>query len=347
MNIKKSCLTSLFLLFFSILSIAQNTATPRNGEGLDAFLLRNKRPPKEYKQEFIQLNKNKFGKNNTLLLGVTYKLPPLKEGSNNNLGLKTASGTNTSTSKSVNSKHREPLFGKKYEEYTIKSHVLSGACFFLVSGHGGPDPGASAKVDGRELHEDEYAYDIMLRLARNLMEHGATVHIIIQDKNDGIRDEKYLRNNQKETCMGEVIPLKQKARLKQRCDKINQLSNRSRAKYKRAVFIHLDSQSKKKQLDVYFFHQEDNKESKKFAKNVRDTFEAQYKKWQPNRGFTGTIGSKGLYVLNNTLVTSIFAELANMQNINDQRRYVDDDNRQALANWLMRGFIKDYEESKK
>ncbi|GHU63543.1 hypothetical protein FACS1894123_06510 [Bacteroidia bacterium] len=55
----------------------------------------------------------------------------------------------------------------------------------MVSGYGGPDCGVIANVDGHKLHEDEYAYDIMLRLARSLMGHGATVHVIIQDKKDG------------------------------------------------------------------------------------------------------------------------------------------------------------------
>ena len=31
------------------------------------------------------------------------------------------------------------------------------------SGHGGPDPGAIGIYQGRQLHEDEYAYDIILR----------------------------------------------------------------------------------------------------------------------------------------------------------------------------------------
>jgi len=31
-----------------------------------------------------------------------------------------------------------------------------------------------------------------------------------------------------------------------------------------------------------------------------------------------------------------------MQNEFDQRRYILDDNRQALANWMALGFIRDY-----
>lgn len=73
---------------------------------------------------------------------------------------------------------KESLFGKKLATYQITSNELSGACFYLVSGHGGPDPGAIGIYQGRQLHEDEYAYDIILRLARELLTRGAKVHII-------------------------------------------------------------------------------------------------------------------------------------------------------------------------
>ena len=48
---------------------------------------------------------------------------------------------------------KEPLFGKELATYTISSNELDGACFYLVSGHGGPDPGAIGKYQGKELHE--------------------------------------------------------------------------------------------------------------------------------------------------------------------------------------------------
>ncbi|MBK8153354.1 MAG: hypothetical protein IPK61_10060 [Saprospiraceae bacterium] len=70
------------------------------------------------------------------------------------------------------------------------------------------------------LCEDEYAYDVSLRLAKKLMEEGATVHIIVQDKNDGIRDEKYLDCDEDEICAtGCQIPISQKKRLRQACQK--------------------------------------------------------------------------------------------------------------------------------
>lgn len=124
---------------------------------------------------------------------------------------------------------KEALFGKEYATYQITSNELSGACFYLVSGHGGPDPGAIGIYQGRQLHEDEYAYDIILRLARELLSRGAKVHIIIQDKKDGIRDGHVLANSKRETCMGDPIPLNQVARLKQRCDWVNNCIGRIKA----------------------------------------------------------------------------------------------------------------------
>lgn len=147
---------------------------------------------------------------------------------------------------------KEALFGKEYATYQITSNELSGACFYLVSGHGGPDPGAIGIYQGRQLHEDEYAYDIILRLARELLSRGAKVHIIIQDKKDGIRDGHVLANSKRETCMGDPIPLNQVARLKQRCDWVNKLYRKDKSSYKRAVFIHVDSRSKGQQTDVFF-----------------------------------------------------------------------------------------------
>jgi len=335
---KKIVFFFLFLCSFSA-CFSQDKATPKPGEGLYSFLRRNDRSVNDT-DEFIRLNKNKLGKNNTLKAGVTYTLPPKTSS-------KKPSSGNISSNNNTKGKKREPLFGPKYASYNVESNRLKGAVFFLSSGHGGPDPGAIGKSGGKELHEDEYAYDITLRLARCLMMEGATVHMIIQDPKDGIRDDKYLQNSKRETCMGKPIPLNQVKRLKQRVDKINELSVKSKAKYQRAVFIHLDSRSKRKQLDVFFFHAEKSKDGKKLGNTMKETFRDHYKKHQPNRGFTGTVSARNLYVLKNSRPVGIFAELGNIQNEFDQRRFLLDSNRQALANWMCRAFIKDYENHKK
>ena len=186
---------------------------------------------------------------------------------------------------------REPLFGKEYAAYTVTSSSLKGATFYLVSGHGGPDPGCIGKYRGRELHEDEYAYDIVLRLGRELLKRGAKVHFIIQDAKDGIRNAAVLNNSKRETCMGKAIPLNQVARLQQRCDAINRLYRKDKSKYKRAVFIHVDSRARGKQTDTYFYYALGSRYGKRLAQKIRQTFKAKYDRHQPNRGFDGTVGA--------------------------------------------------------
>lgn len=237
---------------------------------------------------------------------------------------------------------KEPLFGKELASYTVTSNELSGACFYLVGGHGGPDPGAIGIYQGRQLHEDEYAYDIVLRLARELMMRGAKVHMIIQDKKDGIRSGNILANSKRETCMGRAIPLNQVERLKQRSRKINELYRKDKSKYKRAIFVHVDSRSAGTQTDVYFYHAPGSSKGEQLAKNLQKTFTQKYAKHQPGRGFSGTVSERGLYVLRNTTPVGVFLELGNIRNKQDQKRLVIPNNRQALARWIADGIVADY-----
>lgn len=240
----------------------------------------------------------------------------------------------------------EPLFGKSMASYQVTSHTLSGAVFYLVSGHGGPDPGCIGKYQGHELHEDEYAYDIILRLGRELLKRGATVHFIIQDAKDGIRNSAVLSNSKRETCMGKPIPLNQVARLQQRCDAINRLYRRDKSTYKRAVFIHVDSRSRGTQTDVFFYHSPGSKYGERLARQLQKTFRAKYDRHQPNRGFEGTVSERNLYVLRNSVPYSVFLELGNIRNAQDQKRLVIADNRQALANWITEAIVKDHRKSR-
>lgn len=203
----------LFLLFISSFlfltpfhaSAQEERAAPRSGEGISAFLQRNKRPGKAYYLEFLELNKKQLRGKQELRLGVKYLLPPLKSKTETAANSSTSSVSAAGSGKTIH----EPLFGKELAKVRVTGNRLKGACFYVVSGHGGPDPGAIGKIGNVELHEDEYAYDVALRLARNLMEEGAKVYIIIQDAKDGIRDDRYLNNSKRETCMGDAIPLNQ------------------------------------------------------------------------------------------------------------------------------------------
>lgn len=323
--------TIIALSLCPIFAQAQKTAKPVAGDGITTFLQRYRLNTPANIKEFKRINKGKFTADGGLILGRSYKLPGRK-------------GKNEESDREENSTSTEPLFGKSYERVKRISRELKGACFYLVSGHGGPDPGAIGKVGEHELHEDEYAYDIILRLARNLKQRGAKVYIIIQDEKDGIRNDYYLDNSERETCMGEKIPLNQIARLQQRCDKINALYRKDKSKYKRAVFIHVDSRGRSDQVDVFFYHAPGSKNGKRLAQNIRDTFEKKYNKHQPNRGFDGTVSGRELYVLRRATPASVFLELGNIQNKKDQQRLIIPSNRQALADWICKGIIKDYQD---
>ena len=237
---------------------------------------------------------------------------------------------------------KEPLFGKALATYPITSRELAGATFYLVGGHGGPDPGAIGTSQGHKLHEDEYAYDIVLRLGRELLMRGAKVHFIIQDKKDGIRSEAILNNSKRETCMGKEIPLDQVARLRQRAQQIDQLAKKDKSAYKRAIFVHVDSRSQGKQTDVYFYHAPGSKQGKRLADRMRNTLASKYKKHQPGRGFNGTVSERNLYVLRNTQPVGVYLELGNIRNPRDQQRLVIENNRQALAKWIAEAIVADY-----
>ncbi|HPJ79032.1 MAG TPA: N-acetylmuramoyl-L-alanine amidase [Prolixibacteraceae bacterium] len=239
------------------------------------------------------------------------------------------------------------IFGPKYQQVTIKSNTLAGAVYFLKSGHGGPDPGAMGKYGGHTLCEDEYAYDVILRLGRNLIEQGATVYFIIRDPNDGIRDDQYLKADKDEVCTPDLaIPLNQVQRLRQRTGAINKLSRNHKGKFQRMISVHVDARSKNKNIDVFFYHDHRSKTGQKTARIMKETFEEKYRRHQPNRGYQGTVSDRNLYVVANSLPVSVYIELGNIHHSRDQQRIVSADNRQALANWMTEALVKDFKTNK-
>ena len=108
----------------------------------------------------------------------------------------------------------------------------------------------------------------------------------------------------------------------------------------------ISSRSKGAQTDVFFYHAPKSVLGKRLAVAMKGTFESKYDKHQPNRGFEGTVSSRNLYVLLKAAPASVFVELGNIQNAFDQRRFVISSNRQALAKWMMEGFIADYKRTK-
>lgn len=235
-----------------------------------------------------------------------------------------------------------PLYGK-HKRFEKVSDELKGHAYYIISGHGGPDPGAMCDHGQTSLCEDEYAYDVSLRLARNLESHGAKVFMIIQDPNDGLRDDPILMCDKDETAIGgHAIPLKQISRLEQRVTATNKLYKQNKKYYKvnRVIAIHVDSRPKNKRQDVFFYHCPGSKEGKRIADNIHQVFRSKYQKHRANGYYYGTVTDRNLYVLRNTDPPAVYVELANIKNHIDQDRIIIPSNRQYLANWLYEGLIK-------
>ncbi len=229
------------------------------------------------------------------------------------------------------------IFGEAYKEVYRKDTELKGWVYYIVSGHGGPDPGAVGTYNGKSISEDEYAYDISLRLAHNLMEHDAVVYVITRDPNDGIRDDEVLPIDYDETCWKtQKIPRNQTNRLQQRAKAVNKLyeTNKAKGYQQRLLMLHIDSRSVGKRVDMFFYHNPGSKAGKAFASSLRKTIKQKYDQHQSGRGYSGTVKGRGLYMLSKSKPVAAYIELGNIQNSLDQKRFTLVSNRQAIANWL-------------
>ena len=233
------------------------------------------------------------------------------------------------------------IFGKDYAKTPIFNESLKNHVYYIVSGHGGPDPGAMFQKNSQWLCEDEYAYDVSLRLARNLIGEGARVYMITRDENDGIRDLEYLEPDKDETVWGGAnMPLNQKARLKQRTDIINSLYEQNKAmgyQTQRTIITHVDSRYQDKKVDVFFYYNQNSQQGKELANSVYATVKGKYDVHQKGRGYEGIVKPRGLWMLNETKSPALYIELGNISNAFDQKRLLIPNNRQAIANWIAEG----------
>jgi len=335
----------VLFLIASSLAIAQSTpktVVAVSGDGIHRILKKNGLDPVKYYKAFIALNKKRLGPKNGLFIGTKYVLPE-KEANEN------AANNRTTTAEKPGPKTiNEPLFGEKYASITMEDESLSGAIYYLISGHGGPDPGALISKDKKLVSEDEYAYDVNLRLARRLMSKGATVYIIVRDPNDGIRDQRLLPIDYDEVNYpNKRIPRSQRLRLRQRTESVNALFRKHGKAYQRLIVTHVDSRSVGEKIDVFFYHHKNSKKGKSMANALQNTFKKKYARYQPNRKYAGTVASRsGLYVIRNTLPAMVYIELGNLKNTKDQKRILDYNNRDALAKWIFEGLVDDFSQQK-
>jgi N-acetylmuramoyl-L-alanine amidase len=381
-DMQKYIFPALLLFILGCQLFAQNEqyveATARSGDGYYTLLRRYHLPPTdEYLNKFKELNKERMTSGGGLMLGRKYLLP-IRVFEYNDRSIRSTIGiTDFDKAKGIQDYNLKMLrlglkkgdyrkdkvlwvpvfsvtaekleektysiFGKKHSNIKQIDNQLKGNVYYLVSGHGGPDPGAIGKKAGHELHEDEYAYDVTLRLARRLIEHGATVYTIVEDPDDGIRDDAYLPHDTHEKYMdGSAIHKDQRTRLRDRADIINQLYRKhaKTAHSQQAVIMHVDSRSNSKRIDIFFYHNPGSVKGKSLAMTLLTTIEEKYARAQPGRGYHGTVTDRNLFMLRKTYPPAVYIELGNIRNPRDQVRFIKENNRQAIANWLCVGLIR-------
>lgn len=311
------------LLAAAVPASAQQTLTARSGDGIWTLLRRaGLSPTSAAIDEFKALNRGRLIRGDGLVAGRTYTLP-------------TAAGPEVEL---------YPIFGPDYELVERKTDRLAGHVYYIVSGHGGPDPGSIGRYAGRALPEDEVAYDVALRLARRLLEEGATVHIIVRDPDDGIRDGTVFRIDHDERYLeNRPIALSQRRRLRDRTAIINRLyaEHRPTAKVQRVLALHVDARGTRHepQIDVHF--QVASDAGRRFGNVLLAQFRDEYARVQPGRGYDGTVDFRRLYLLRNTRPVAVLVELGNIRHPKDQIRLTKRINRQAVAEWLVRGLLRE------
>lgn len=337
-----------FLLFlFSANAFCQSAyrrVIAKPGDGIQTLLYRYGLNPDQYSRQFQQLNKANLTKRNGLIIGRTYLIPRPVAAVARRSTATPAPRSAPAVSAIRPTIPPAALFGARNFPIPTRDQALRGAVYYLSPGHGGPDPGAIGHYGTNLLAEDEYAYDITLRLARVLLAHGATVYMMVQDPNDGIRDENVLKLDYDElTYPNLVIPLNQLSRLRQRITQVNRLHARHKGAYQRLLCLHVDSRSAGQNIDVFFYHHVNSTAGLRLAKNIHKVFTARYKRAQPNRPYSGNVSTRStLYEVRTSHAPAVFMELGNIRNQQDQRRFLVPDNRQALANWICEGLIVDY-----
>ncbi|WP_198664749.1 N-acetylmuramoyl-L-alanine amidase [Lewinella sp. IMCC34191] len=235
------------------------------------------------------------------------------------------------------------IFGDDYAEVPLLDNKLAGKIYYIVSGHGGPDPGAVGRRGGYQLAEDEYAYDVALRLCRNILQHGGTAYMIVRDENDGIRDQQFLRPDKDETVWGGAsLPRNQKMRLFQRSDIINALYRENFEKGivdQTMIAVHVDSRHRGQRIDVFLYYPEGDIVGKVKAERIQKAIKTQYETVRPGRGYEGSVSPRDLHMLRETIPSGVYIELANIANTSDQQRIINPRNRQLLADWLLLGLL--------
>ncbi len=309
------------------------TRVAEKGDGIYSMLRKQGIDPVQYYGDFIELNQGNLSEGSRLYEGRQYLIPEAPD-----------SALEMGTIINLINGEEYSIFGRAY--VTPKSKRLQSTVYYLISNLHGPDFDAVQRVQEKNITEEGYAYDVTLRLAKELLSHGAKVYVILQDYNNRIGNDNALEINSDVDGSSEgKMSLDQLEQLEQRVDIVNKLYLKHSGKYQRLIVTHVDSHRKAQNNDMLFYYHEKSSNGQRLAESIRNTFQRKNNRYRPSSFFSGTFSDRSnLYLVRNSLPAMVYIEIGNITNRKDPWGSLNRYNRQAFANSIANGVLSDFEE---
>lgn len=223
---------------------------------------------------------------------------------------------------------------------------LSGWVVVLDPGHGGHDPGSSGNFNGQRVVEDEYVYDVSLRVNRLLRSMGALSFLTIKDRKTGVRSWKaqdvFPDDRQEIYTQGSAAVRAGTWGLNQRLAYGNTLSRRYPKHRQAWISIHFDVLGRNTEIDGVRVIT--SKTSDRLAKALGTSF-AKYNRLREHapviENGDRAYGLRSLFILNggNRIREKVLIELGNFNNTTDVWRVRNPITREAYAKAIAEAFL--------
>jgi N-acetylmuramoyl-L-alanine amidase len=224
-NFQREHLLFIFTLLIFCNMFAQDsllTVTAKNGDGIFSVLRNQGIDIVKYYAKFIELNEEKIKNGSHLIIGEEYLIPNAPDSFRNmGLSIQLPSGKET------------PIFKNNLASLERKDSTLQNAVYYLITD----------KSNGSQVNLTKLNDEIVQRMARKLLEHGARVYVLDNSLNDSLNlmdfaslvNKRYLRHN---------------------------------GAYQRLLVIKADDDLTKSKTEVTVYHYAESREGKKMANNI-------------------------------------------------------------------------------